>query len=69
MQLKKKWKDFNNVAIKREKSNVLALAFPSVSNMGKAKPRKSLKKISSTLLKRGIFRSCRNIQAQNSVVM
>jgi len=33
MQLKKKWKDFNNVAIKRVKSNALALILSSDSNI------------------------------------
>ena len=31
--MKKKWKDFNNVAIKRVKSNALALILSSDSNI------------------------------------
>ena len=61
MRLKKKQKDFDekrNVAIKRVKSNASALAVSSDSNIDEVKPHKSLKNISSILLKRGIFRSC-----------
>ena len=60
MRLKKKQKDFSNVAIKRVKSNALALALSSDSNIDEvnnAKHAKVLKAISKSV-RTWNFRSC-----------
>ena len=61
--LKKKQKEFGKkrkVAIKREKSNA-CISYSERQQLRRSQQRKSLKKNSSILLKRGIFRSCLNI--------